>query len=202
MSPRTASKTMFIKLSNNARRGWTMAEFMVAMAVFSVSAIAMMSLFGFSARSFAALTNYGLLDQANREAMDLLTREIRQAKYISNYTTNTITILTGDSPPLSVTYSFSDGTKQMLRTATDGVTTTTQVLLNNCNLLSFSLFTRVPISGSYDAFPVATTNWAQTVKVVQLTWKTSTTLPNAAVNSENVQTARIVIRKQDDGLSP
>jgi Tfp pilus assembly protein PilW len=192
---------MFIKSSNKTRGGWTLAEFMVAAAVFSVASVAMIGLFGFSVRSFAALTNYGILDQANREAMDLLTREIRQAKYISNFTTNTITVLTGDTPPLSVTYSFSPSTKQMLRTATDGVTTTTQVLLENCNLLSFSLFTRVPISGTYDAFPVATTNWAQTVKVVQLTWKTSTTLPNAAVNSENVQTARIVIRKQDDGVS-
>jgi len=193
---------MFIEPSNSKPQpGFTLVELMMGVAIFSVTSVAMCSLFLFSTRSFAALSNYSALDKSNRQAMDLLTREIRQAKQVNNYTTNSVSIVTGDTPPLTVTYSFSPTTKQMVRSATDGTTTTTQVLLNNCNLLSFSLFTRVPIGGTYDAFPAATTNWQDTVKVIQLTWKTSTTLPNAVVNSENVQTARIVIRKQDDGVA-
>jgi hypothetical protein len=47
-------------------------------------------------------------------------------------------------------------------------------------------------------FPLASGNWTQSVKVVQLTWKTSRHVPSGPVNSENIQTARIVIRKQQD----
>ena len=53
-------------------------------------------------------------------------------------------------------------------------------------------------NGNFDIYPVATNNWQQTVKVIQLTWRTSMTLPNGVGNSENIQTARIVIRKQQD----
>jgi hypothetical protein len=45
---------------------------------------------------------------------------------------------------------------------------------------------------------VATNSWQLTGKVLQLTWKTSISQPNGIANSENVQTARIVIRKQQD----
>ena len=51
---------------------------------------------------------------------------------------------------------------------------------------------------SLDAYVMATNDWPSSVKVVQLTWKTSCTLPNSQVNSENIQTARVVIRKQQD----
>ena len=54
------------------------------------------------------------------------------------------------------------------------------------------------MNGNFDIYPVATNNWQQTVKVIQLTWRTSMTLPNGVGNSENIQTARIVIRKQQD----
>ena len=129
--------------------------------------------------------------------MDKLTFEIRQAKQIVNYTTNgasELTLVNGDGD--QVTYSFSPTTKQMLRT----VSGDTQVLLTNCDLLNFSLFMRVPIgaTNTLQAFPLATNDWSTSVKVIQLTWKTSSTLPNARVNSENVQTARVVIRKQQD----
>ena len=186
---------MFIKRSAKPLGAWTLIEMVMAVGVFAVAGAALSTTFIFSVRSFAALNNYCTLDRANRQAMDKLTSEIRQAKQVTNYTTNgvsTLTILNGDG--VQVTYTFSPTTKQMLRT--DG--TSTQVLLTNCNLLNFSLFSRAPINYSFDSYPVATNNWQQTVKVVQFTWKTSMTLPNAQVNSENVQTARVVIRKQDD----
>jgi type II secretory pathway pseudopilin PulG len=189
---------MFISRRVERRSAWTLVEMVAALGVFSIAGVALCLIFVYSIRSFAALNNYCTLDRANRQAMDLLTGEIRQAKQVTNYSTNgtsTLTILNGDGQ--TVTYTFSPTTKQMLRN--DG--TSTQVLLTNCSLLNFSLFCRAPITNSFDSYPVATNNWQQTVKVVQFTWKTSMTLPNAQVNSENVQTARVVIRKQDDGVS-
>ena len=58
---------------------------------------------------------------------------------------------------------------------------------------------RPPTNGSFDVYPInVSTNWQQMVKVVQLSWKTSMTIPPARVTSEDIQTARIVIRKQQD----
>ena len=186
---------MFIKLSPKTRRAWTLVEMMVAVGIFSLAGIGLMGLYLFSVKSMASMYNYCLLDQYNRQAMDQLTREIRQATMVLNYTTNSITIraATSDGSTSDVTYSFSPSTKKMLRTSSDG---TSKALLNDCSLLSFQLFTRCPSNGVFGSFPVAINNWSNTVKVLQLTWKTSMSLPTGNVNSENVQTARIVIRKQ------
>jgi hypothetical protein len=145
----------------------------------------------------ASMYNYCLLDQYNRQAMDQLTREIRQSKKVLSYSTNSITIqaVNDDGSTPTVTYSFSPSTRKMVRTSSDG---TSKILLNNCSLLSFQLFTRCPSNGVFGSFPVAVNNWSNTVKVLQLTWKTSMSLPSGVINSENVQTARIVIRKQED----
>lgn len=187
---------MFIKLSRNARRAWTLVEMMVAVAVFSLSSMSLMGIYVFSVKSMASMYSYALLDAYNRQAMDQLTREIRQSKKVLAYTTNSITVLTAnddgtDGP--AVTYSFSPSSKKMLRSSTDG---STKMLLDNCDLLKFDLFTRCPSNAVFGAFPTASNNWQQTVKVLQLTWKTQIVQPSGIASSENVQTARIVIRKQ------
>ena len=174
-----------------SNRGYTLAEMAVAMGVFSICGIALMSVYFFAITSFASMGNYAILDKSNREAMDLLTREVRQAIQVTSYSTNSITVVNGDS--LAVTYLFRPQTKQLIRSASDG---SYKVLLDDCNLINFSLFQRNPVGGSYDIYPVATGNWQQTVKVVQLSWKTSRSMLKGLVQSENVQTARIVIRKQ------
>jgi len=192
---------MFIKSRTRAKSGWTLAEMIIATGVFSISGLALASLFVFGIRSFAAMSNYAILDKANRQAMDKLTAEVREAVKVTAYSNNppALTIMNPDG--LSVTYSFDPNTKRMLRSTSDG---TVQTLLTNCSLLNFSLFQRNPSNsfGIYSASNVlvqATGDWMHQVKAVELTWKTSMTIsPTANVNSENVQTARVVIRKQQD----
>ena len=169
---------------------------LIATSIFTGACAGLAALYLFTTTSFSALADYATLDKANRQAMDTLTKEIRQAKQVTNCSTNppSITILRGDG--MTVTYSFNATAKQMLRDVSDG---THQVLLKNCSLLSFNLCQRNPIGGTYNIYPAATNNWQQTVKVIQLSWKTACTLPHR-IASENVQTARIVIRKQDDGV--
>jgi Tfp pilus assembly protein PilV len=188
---------MSIKLPPRTRQAWTLLEMMVAVGIFSLSSLGLMGLYLFSVKSMGSMYNYCLLDQYNRQAMDQLTREIRQATKVLNYTTNSVTILAAndDGSTSTVTYTFSPSAKKMLRTSSDG---TSKALLNNCSLLSFKLFTRCPSNGVFGSFPVAINNWSNTVKVLQLTWKTSITTPTCLGNSENIQTARIVIRKQQD----
>lgn len=172
--------------------GWTLPEMMVALGIFSIASLALATLFLFSVRSFAALSNYATLDQQNRHAMDIMTREIRQATEVTSYSTNppSISFKDGDGNPVS--YSFNTQTHQMLRTAGGQ----SQVLLTNCNLLNFQLYQRNPNTG-FTLYDIANNNVTKYVKVVELTWKTSKSLGGTSrINSENVQTARIVIRKQ------
>jgi prepilin-type N-terminal cleavage/methylation domain-containing protein len=187
---------MFIKSKAGKRGGWTLIEMMIGVAIFGIAGLALATIFSFSIRSFAALTNYSMLDLENRVAMDKLTSEIREAKAVLGYSTNaganSLTILNGQTQ--MVTYTFSGSTKKMLRVTDSG----SQVLLTNCDLLNFSLFMRPPTNATFDVYVPATNYWSNTVKLVQLTWKTSTTLPTAQVQSENVQTARVIIRKQQD----
>lgn len=182
------------KPQRGAKHAWSLPELMVAVAIFSISGLALASFFIFSLRSFAAMSNYAILDKANREAMDKLTREIRQAKQVTSFSTNppSLNLVNGDG--LTVIYTFNPNSHQMVRDASDG---SHQVLLTNCNLLNFDLRQRNPSNGVWGIFPAATGQWQQTVKAVELTWKTSMNIsPTANVNSENVQTARIVIRNQ------
>jgi hypothetical protein len=167
----------------------------VAVGVFSISGLALATIFLFCIRSFAAMTNYATLDKCNRHAMDVLTAEIRQAQqvlsYSSNGSTTSLTILNGSG--VTVTYSFDGSRQQFVRN--DGHAT---VLLTNCSLVAFGLYERPPASNSFDMYPLNTgTAWQQQVKTIQLTWKTSMNIcPTAQINSEDVQTACIVIRKQ------
>ncbi len=172
-------------------------EMLVATSIFTMVGLALSTLYVFTIRSFSAMVFYTNLDQENRLAMDKLTREIRQAQKVTDYTTNalanSITIQNGSN--VTVTYSFDLPNQRLVRTTGDG---TSEVLLTNCNLMNFSLYQRCPSNGNYGVFPVAYSNWQQTVKVIQLTWKTARALPGGPARTENIQTARIVLRKQQD----
>jgi type II secretory pathway pseudopilin PulG len=192
---------MFFRPSRKPASAWTLIEMMMGVGVFSIAAAALATIFLFSLRSFAAMSNYAVLDQYNRQAMDQLTYEIRQAQqvvsYSSNATSSTLTIVNGSG--LNVNYIFDGANQRVQRTASDG---SSKILLTNCNLLTFGLYMRPPTNGTFDVYPLSmTTNWQQMCKVIQLSWKTSMSIcPTPVVNSEDIQTARIVIRKQQDGL--
>jgi prepilin-type N-terminal cleavage/methylation domain-containing protein len=169
--------------------GYTLIEMMVGVALFSIVSAAVCSAYMFSLRSFQALSNYNILDQQNRQAVDIITREVRQANSVQTYdnvVAHKITLVDGNLNP--VTYTFNRYTQQLTRTA-NGATT---VLLNNCSLLNFNLGMRPP-NTNYGYYPTTDVNKA---KIVDLSWKTSRGLFNGVQNSEDIQTARIVIRKQ------
>lgn len=188
---------MSIRPAPKPASAWTLIEMMMSVGIFSIAMAAFATIFLFSVRGFASMSNYAVLDQYNRQAMDQLTYEIRQAQQIVSYSSNTSSSSLGiiNGAGVSVNYIFDGDKQQVRREASDG---TSKVLLTNCSLLSFGLYMRPPTNGSFDVYPVnMSTNWQQMVKVVQLSWKTAMSIcPTPIVNSEDIQTARIVIRKQ------
>jgi len=173
--------------STERRAGFTLVEFLITMAVGSILFLTVAVLGMYAGRSFAGLANYTDLDARSRNALDRLTRDVRQVNRLSASTTTSLTFEDADGSPLRYVYSPEARTLNRIKGGT------TEVLLTECNALTFAIFQRNPIGGTYDQFP---TGAPATTKLINVTWTCSRQILGTAMNTENVQTAKIVIRKQ------
>jgi hypothetical protein len=148
------------------------------------AALASMSLFG--ARSFVALGNYSDLDKASRLALDKMSSEIRQTRGLTAFATNQLTFTDYDSGPLTYSWNPANG---LLTRQKNGETT---LLLAQCDYLSFQISQRNP-SNNFSFYAVGASNVSQ-AKLVNVSWRCSRQILGAKINTESVQTAKIVIR--------
>ena len=180
---------MEIKTNPLSRRaGLTLTEVMIAISVGAIVGVAVGLLVFFTARSFVALSNYVDLDQKSRNALDRMSREIRQADRVLAFSTNSVSLLYNGG---TLAFTFDPGNRTLSR-AYNGQT---EVLLPECDQLNFSVFQRNPVVGTYDQYPTAS---ATTAKLVQFNWTCSRTILGQRVNTESMQSAKIVIRKQEE----
>src|SRR5205807_3583639 len=95
-------------------RGMTLVETLIATGIGTVILTAVMAVSLFSARSFAALGNYVDLDIKSRQALDLMSQDIRQVDALTSYATNRLefsgTETNGTAYTLSYTYDPTDHT--------------------------------------------------------------------------------------------
>lgn len=166
---------------------FTLMEMLVATSIGSLILLVVAHLCFMSGRSFAAMYNYCSLDYASRQALDLMSKEIRQAHSLSNWTSASITLNDWDGTPLQ--YAWNAGPRTFVRVKNGQ----TRTLLTECDYLNFEIFQRTPIGGTYDQFPTAS---PATCKLVQVTWICSRRILGARLNTESVQSAKFVIRKQ------
>lgn len=169
------------------RSGFSLVELMVAMAVGMLVMGTVASFSMYTAKSFAATANYVDLDSYSRIALDKITRDIRQASSLTACTSNQVSFLQSDGQTLSFTY--DSGNKTLTRT----VGTSSHVVLQDCESLSFSMYQRNPIGGSYDQYAAATVS---TCKLISIQWVCARRVLGQIRNSESVQTAKVVIRKE------
>ena len=162
-------------------------EMLMAVGITGMVMVALASICMLAGRTFVAFMNYVDLDGGNRIAMDTITRDLRECNKVTACTARTLTI--EDSAGASVVYDFSQDARTLNRTKNGAA----QTLLKGCDTLTFAIAQRTPIGGSYDVFPAAT---PATAKVVNVKWNCSRTIFGRTANTEKVQTARIVIRKQ------
>ena len=173
--------------STRNRAGFTLVEFLVTLAVSSLLFLAVAVLGLYAGRSYVGLLNYTDLDSSSRNALDRMTRDVRQVNQLTASTTNSLTFEDWDGAQLRYVYSPSARTLSRIKGAT------TDVLLTECNSVTFSIFQRNPIGGTYNQFPTGT---PATTKLINVTWRCSRKILGTTMNTENVQTAKIVIRKQ------
>jgi len=148
----------------------------------------------FSTHSFAAMTNYVDLDQYSRKALDRMSSDIRQADRLTQFSTTNLVFqttdpYTGATNMLQLSY---DPSHQTLTRSLNGEPT---VFLTGCTFLRFSIFQRNPIDGAYDQYPVTDPSRPDLCKLVQMDWRCSRKILGQTVNTESVQSAKVVMRK-------
>jgi len=181
----TSIRTM--RSGRRGRAGFLLPETIIASAIVAMLVVAVVSFMFFSGRSFAALFNYVDLNDDNRVAIDQITRDVRQARRVAAYDTTTLTLENLDGS--LIVYTHDPGVRTLTRR--EGSQTT--VVLSDCERLTFDMGQRNIVGESYEVFPAAT---ADTAKVINVAWVCTRTIFGSKQNSESVQTARIVIRKQ------
>lgn len=179
---------------SRSRFAFSLIELLVAVAIGGLVMMVIGILSLWSGRSFAAMANYADLDNASRNALDRMTREIRQVNGLNAYTNTAdmkeLALIDSDGQPLY--YRYNKAAKTLTRVKSG----LSETLLRDCSLLEFNLYQRNNVSNTFNQYQVATgTNASLTCKVIQINWVCSRQLfPSELLNSESIQTAKIVIR--------
>jgi Tfp pilus assembly protein PilW len=167
--------------------GFMLLEWLLSLGIGGLLIAAVCMLYYFTSRSFVAATNYTDLNISSRQALDYMTRDIRQANYLISATTN------------QLVFSSGTGTNSFTWNPTTGVLTRgmtgepDKVLLTGCDYLKFNTYQRNMSNQVFGAFSNSTPT---TCKLVDLSWRCSRAILRQAVNTESVQTAKIVIRNE------
>lgn len=176
------------------RGGFALIEVLIASAITTLVVLVICALTLHSSRSFAAIFNYVDLDDSNQIAMDQLSRDVRQAKRLKSCTTNattrvvdSITLEDADGTDLVYTYFQKQGT--LIRTKGGH----SRTVLKGCDKLAFTLGQRNTYTGGSEVYAAAS---PATCKVINVSWSCSRKILGNKENTESMQTARIVIRKQ------
>lgn len=184
---------MVCRITSTSRRryhrlaGALLVEYLMGLGIAGVLLAVLASLMMLSGRSLLALLNYSELNANNRITVDTMTRDLRECNRVIGCTANRLDV--EDSDGSTISYLYSPGAGTLTRTR-NGITRT---MITGCDTLSFNLGTRNPIGGT---FAVVSTTDVTKAKVVNVFWNCSRTILGQKVNTESVQTARIVIRKQ------
>jgi len=188
------------RLARNAR-GMSLVELIVAVAIglIALAVVGMLSLYGL--RSFVAMGNYTDLDAKSRQAIDLMSRDMRQATFVNGFQTNLPTkwleLVNTNAPATTNKYTW-DSVARTLTCQQTGQPIKTN--LTECDNWDFVMYQRTAVPNSTNTFYPAT-NYTGALdktlcKLIDMTWKCSRTMLGKKVNTESVQTSQIVLRNK------
>ena len=172
------------------RAGWTLPELMMAILCGTILLATLMLVTIFAAKSYLAIANYRDLDKNSRKALDVMSEDIRNMDVVTNYASNTISLVALDGSSVTYTWDSAASTFTRRYTPAGGSAVTTR-LLTNCTTLFFHVYSQVPTNSF--SFPDTSGNPAQT-KLIDVSWRCARAIFGTETNSESVQTAKIVIR--------
>ena len=194
---------MKIRTSNpHARQSaFNLIETMMASSVGMMVLVAVGSMSLYGSRSCLAVSNYTALEAKSRYALDLISREFRQASAVLSYQTNasikTLT-LTNTDQAASIALSYDADTRivSLQKTGQSSLN-----LLTECDRWDFALYQRTPFVASTNVNYYPATNSAGAVdpsicKLISLSWKCSRLIAAQKLNTESVQAAQFVLRNK------
>jgi len=178
--------------------GFSLIELVISVAVGVVVIGAVVSLSIVSAQNFAATANYAKMDNQSRNALDRISREIRNASSLVAFRTNQLSLTNvNNGTGVTITYNAASNTLTLAKSGHPA-----QTLLTGCVSFNFQLFNRLPlIQTSTNLSFYASTNIAGQLtnkfcKVINLSWKCSKHIVGSKFNTEIAQTAQVVLRNQ------
>lgn len=174
--------------STRDQRGMTLPEMMVTLGIGFIFLGIIGAIFLNSSRSFAAIGNYISMDQASRQAMDQMSRDIRRAKDLVSFSTNQMVFDCGGATNLI--YSYNPSSRQLVQWRTGDAKPT--VLLSDCDALKFSLYKSIPSPGG----GFTETTIVSQAKSITVSWRCSRSVLGKQLTSEDMQQALIVIRNK------
>ena len=176
-------------------RGLTLVELLFAVGVGSIllAGVASLSLYG--ARSFAALGNFADVDAGSRQALDLLSRELRQASAVLELQTNMpvkwLSVTTNSAFGVTAKVTWDSEERTLTLTAHQR----NHVLLKECDFWEARLLSRVPNVGATN-FSFTSSTTLTDCKAIEMSWKCSRTNQGQHLNTESLQRSHIVIRNK------
>src|SRR5205085_7462226 len=181
--------------------GWTLVEVMVASSIglLVLTAVGFMSLYG--SRSSAAVSNYTDLETKSRYALDIISREVRQANAVISFQTNltvkSLTLTNSDERvAINLSYDSNARTLSFQKTGQPALS-----VLTECDRWDFGLYQRTPRVTSTNVSFYLATNGAGAIdprlcKLINLSWKCSRLIAAQKLNTESVQAAQLVLRNK------
>ena len=162
----------------------TLPEMMVAIGVGAIILTVIAMVFMNSTRSFAAVGNYVSMDTASRNAFDHLTREIRQAGNLVEFTPTHLKFVCYGATNSFLVYDWDAASRQLTEWKTGDAGAHT--LLTECDQLAFSM---------RDVLFQPTTVISKG-KGISVSWKCSRTILGQKATTEDMQQALIIMRNK------
>ena len=167
--------------------GTTLVELLVGVGVGSLVLLSVMTIFLTSNRSFVSMGNYVTMEQKSSSALGQMTRDIRRSKNLLSFATNQLVF--NFSGTTNLIYAYDPTTRQLTQWKTGGQT---NVLLSECDSLTFSMYSNLPQPGGL----LSNTTSVTQGKCISVAWKCSRTIIGKRYNTEDMQEAIIVIRNK------
>ena len=167
------------------RRGMTLVESVIAIGVGALIVLVLVPISIYTSTSLASLANYADMNTAAFTTVDQLTKDIRSAAKVGNFSSNKVVLEYMNGPSVHYEYKPSAGT--LIRKQQNNE----RVLLNGCKNFRFAIYQRTVVPGTYDQYPAATNS---ETKVVAMNWSAQRTLIGTRANQDHVYSAKVVIR--------
>ena len=166
--------------------GHTLVELMVGVSLGMLLLVGVTSLYLFSVKSFASMSNYFELNGKNRYASDIVSRDIRSASAVASVNSTNLVLRSAKG---DVTYAFDPNAGTLTRAQAGEA----RLLLKGVDWLNFSLYERPPNGSGYEQFPTGT---PATAKLVAFRWSCSRKVYGTQKDSHGLEAAIVKLRNK------